>query len=914
MNTETVLCIILEQRVCPCGTSAAFVVYSVRGCRCASAPDRRTSGCVGNDHSFTEQLGDQTCICRLCTACTCAGELKQRLFELAAFDSAFCKRQILFGYILYCIIEYFLLIQLGILQHHFQRSLFRLSRTGLHTKRTTHTIQRADCNGELQVFAALADHLCSVSCLCGSLSSFLSVQCEGTDGSMRTYKATLVTLNTVFFMPNGNHNGNAAFLVSGRALGEGTVCSFCERRYRQGITVHFAYRSYYLVNEFHKFRTVALSRSFSRSFTCVLPGCGNINLYKCAGTHIDCLMVLVNNVLTELGIGLGCHILHVSYSFIQGHDLCQCKECSLQNCILNLCIADIVLCNGGCIDDIELNVIVRNVGLHRCGQVCVQLVSRPQAVQKESAAGLYIIYNLEALQNVGRIVAGNKVCLGDVVRTLNRSVAKTQVGNGNAAGFLGVILEVCLNVFIGVVADDLDGVLVCTNGTVAAQTPELAGDSSLRRGVRSRLFVQRQTGYVIYDTDCEVCLGCVACKVFIYSKDGSGSGILGTETVTSAYNSLIGNTLGCKCGHNIQIQRLAQCTGFLCSVQNSDLLSCFRNCSNKLVRYKRSVQTYFYKTNLLACSSEVVDYFFCHVADRAHSDDYTLCVRCAVVVECLVISTQLLVYFIKVFIHDSRQFVIITVACFTMLEEDVAVFSRTAEHRMFRIERTAAERVDCVHIYHFLQIFVIPCFDLLDLMRGAETVKEVQERNAAFNGCQMCNGTEVHNFLGVGFSEHCITGLTACINIGMVAENVQRVGSNAACRNMNYAGKQLTCDFVHVRDHQQKALRCCICSRQRTCCQGAVYSACSACLRLHFHYADAIAENVACAFAENVLVRCRPGVCDFRHRRGRSDGIDCGNFRERIGYMRRGGVTVHGYFSSCHVGVPPVYLVNSETI
>ena len=57
-------------------------------------------------------------------------------------------------------------------------------------------------------------------------------------------------------------------------------------------------------------------------------------------------------------------------------------------------------------------------------------------------------------------------------------VAEAQVADGDAAGLLGVILEVCLNVLVGVVADDLDGVLVGANGAVAAQTPELALDGA----------------------------------------------------------------------------------------------------------------------------------------------------------------------------------------------------------------------------------------------------------------------------------------------------------------------------------------------------------------------------------------------------------------------------------------------------
>ena len=54
--------------------------------------------------------------------------------------------------------------------------------------------------------------------------------------------------------------------------------------------------------------------------------------------------------------------------------------------------------------------------------------------------------------------------------------------HGNATGFLRVIVEVTLCVHIGAVADDLDGALVCTDGTVRTEAPEFATDGSFRFG------------------------------------------------------------------------------------------------------------------------------------------------------------------------------------------------------------------------------------------------------------------------------------------------------------------------------------------------------------------------------------------------------------------------------------------------
>ena len=104
----------------------------------------------------------------------------------------------------------------------------------------------------------------------------------------------------------------------------------------------------------------------------------------------------------------------------------------------------------------------------------LQLLVGPLAVDHKYAAGLYILNHLHALDHVCGIVASHEVRLVDIVRALDRVIAKTQMGNGDTAGLFGIILEVCLNILVGVVTDNLGGVLVCSNRTVAAETPELA--------------------------------------------------------------------------------------------------------------------------------------------------------------------------------------------------------------------------------------------------------------------------------------------------------------------------------------------------------------------------------------------------------------------------------------------------------
>ena len=164
----------------------------------------------------------------------------------------------------------------------------------------------------------------------------------------------------------------------------------------------------------------------------------------------------------------------------------------------------------------------------------IDLFLCPLAVEKEGSAGLDVLNNLIALEHIGRVVAGNEVSLRDIIRGLDLAVAETEVGNGHAAGLLTVVLEVSLNILVGVVADDLDGVLVGSDGSVAAETPELAGDGALCGGIGSRLLLKGVTGDVVNDPDGEVSLRLVLLQVLVDCENRLRRSILGAETVASA--------------------------------------------------------------------------------------------------------------------------------------------------------------------------------------------------------------------------------------------------------------------------------------------------------------------------------------------------------------------------------------------
>ena len=217
----------------------------------------------------------------------------------------------------------------------------------------------------------------------------------------------------------------------------------------------------------------------------------------------------------------------------------------------------------------------------------------------------------------------------------------------------------------------------------------------------------------------------------------------------------------------------------------------------------------------------------------------------------------------------------------------------TTHSWFFRIQRMLTESFYCIHIAHFFQVSIIPFFNLLNLMGCTETIKEVDEWHFTFNSCKMRYRAQVHNFLWVGLSQHSETGLTTCINVTVVTEDIQRLCSNGTCRNIKYTRKLFCSNFIHVRNHQKKTLRSCKCSGDRTCCQGTMYSTGCTCFRLHFTDNYLITKNV-------FLTCCCPLVNGVSHRTGWCNRIDCGNICIGISNMCSSRISIHRLFCSWH--------------
>ena len=386
--------------------------------------------------------------------------------------------------------------------------------------------------------------------------------------------------------------------------------------------------------------------------------------------------------------------------------------------------------------------MIVHVLLNLARDVLCDLILVPYAVEEEGTTINELLNHVE-LGHVSRVVAGYEVCSVDQVSRLDRLLTESQVRHGNTAGLLGIIIEVSLSVHVCVITDDLDGVLVCTYGTICTETPELTVNGSLRSRNKCWTSRQRKVCNIIIDTDGESLL----INVVVNSNDLRRCGILGTKTITAGKDGAVCELCALKSCYDIEVQRLTDGARLLRSVENRDHLGGCRKCLYECVLAERSVKSYLDNADLLTLLSKVIDGLLDGIVYGTHRNDDVISICCTVVVEELVICTDLRIHLIHVLLNDCRKCIVVRVGSLTSLEEDIRVLSRSSLNRVVRVKSLRSELVYILPVNHISEILVIPLLDLLDLVRGTETIKEVNERNVALQSCKVSYRSKVHNFL-----------------------------------------------------------------------------------------------------------------------------------------------------------------------
>ena len=631
---------------------------------------------------------------------------------------------------------------------------------------------------------------------------------------MGTHKGALVALDAFLSVPVGDTDGNAALLIGGRTGGIRAVLHRQQAADRDIVALHAVYR-------LQEVPDVGRHLSVLGS-GCVLgaaPRGRDRHLVETGDALIHGITIHGHHIVALLAIGHGDGVLQIFYGVLDGDDIRQLEECRLHDHVGAVAQAQIPGNVHG-VDGVEPDMVLRQIALHGGGKVFLQRGVIPHGVQQEDAAVFQTSQNI-ILADIGLLRAGDEVRLVDQIGGADGRIAKAQMGHGDAAGLFGVVGKIGLRVLIGVVADDLHSALVGAHSAVRAQTPELAGGGA--RVVDGQILHGRQIAviHIVNNAHGEVILGGIRLHILKHLIDVVGPDILAAYADTAAHHHRL-VLPAIERGLDVHIQRLALSVDLFYTIQRGDDLHGLGNVLKEVLQREGTIQMHRQQTHLLAQGIQGIYHFFDGLAHGADGHDHALGIRRTIVVEQVIVTAGELVDLAHVVLHHVRQLIPVAVDDLALLEMDVRILHGAANTGMIRVHGAAAEGIDGVLVHQLGQFVILQHLDLLDLMTGAETVKEVQERHAALDGAQVGHGGQIGGLLDAAAAQQGKARLAAVHHVAVVAENAQTVGGHQTGSHVEHAGQQFACDLEHIGDHQHQALRGGIGAGQSACLQRAV--------------------------------------------------------------------------------------------
>ena len=390
-------------------------------------------------------------------------------------------------------------------------------------------------------------------------------------------------------------------------------------------------------------------------------------------------------------------------------------------------------------------MFVIEVFLHLSRKFFIQFFDTPRAVEEVYTAIFQVRCRVIFL-DICRSMTANKISRAYEIGRMNRFVTKTEMGLGKATGLHGVISKVCLCVFISIETDNGDGVLIGTDCTIAATTPDFC--RNLARIIDVEFFCRQGCKCnIIDDADSEVVLRCILIEVFVYSSNLARSCIFGGQTIAATYDGDIRTAGLDKCRLNIEVQRFTNGTRFFRAVHNSDFLNRCRDSIDKMFNRERTIEMNLDHADFFAMGIEVIDSITDGFSSRTHDDDQFFCIFSTIVVEEFVVTAGQFVDFVHVVLNDIRNGCDFFVGAFFCLEEDIRIDSRATGVRMFRVQAVLTESCQLFIINEFCKIIIIKGFDTLHFVGCTEPVEYMHESIAAANSRQMGYAAEIHSFL-----------------------------------------------------------------------------------------------------------------------------------------------------------------------
>ena len=507
---------------------------------------------------------------------------------------------------------------------------------------------------------------------------------------MRAIQRAHAALDTSGGIPDRDVDSDVAFLVLRRGGREGAV-----HRHggdRQIVAVAGDHDARHFLDEFRSVgRDGGLHRFLGVDDHLVLRHLGN-GLQ--AGVHG--LVVHGHDGFALLRIGLDDVFSDLGDRSLGVHDLRDHEEGGLQDRVGAAAKADLLSFFDG-VDREEAGLLLDQLFLDLFRQVLPGLFSGVVERGDEEDAAFFEVGEHVVLLKEGVLVAGDEVSLRDKVSAGYWVLAEAEVGGGKTARLLGVVHEVALSVVVGVVADDLNGVLVGADRTVGTKAVEHgAVGVGVLLSLPGRIVGETRSHNVVVDADREVILRLFGFEVVKDAFAHSVGEFLAAQAVAAADDhrhgefGLAGLDGFSDGGANVFVERFALGAGLFGAVEDRDALDGRGESGREQFAGERTEEPNFHKTDLLALLGESGHDFFHRAGAGAHGHHDVLGFGMSDVLVNFVLAADDLGEFIHGVLHELRASLVIFVDGLAALEVNVRVLGGAAHRGPIRAEAALA--------------------------------------------------------------------------------------------------------------------------------------------------------------------------------------------------------------------------------
>ena len=541
--------------------------------------------------------------------------------------------------------------------------------------------------------------------------------------------------------------------------------------------------------------------------------------------------------------------------------------------------------------------------LQRRRQILLQLLHRlPRRVQHEGAALLDVLQHVVLVHERRQVAA-------DVVRRLHRVLrldrlrAEAHVRHRQTARLVRVEAEVRLRVQRRVVHDQLHRLLRRAHRAVRAQAVQ---DALLHGGgqrVQRRGNGQRGVAHVVLHAQREVLLGARQLQVVEHGFHQVRRELLARNAELAADHLDVAVQVAHRTVH-VQEQRLRVRVLLAHLVQHADLLHRLRQRRREVLQRERSPQVHLHHAHLLAVRVQVVHRLLRRRRRRAHHHHHVLRVRSAHVVEQVVLAAAHRRHLVHRRLHLVRHRVVERLVALQALHPHVVAERQTDRVRVRGVHAAVLVLQRLLEREDRLDLLGRDQLDRRHLVRRAEAVEEVHERNAAIDRRQMRHQRQIVRLLHGVRRQVRKTRRARLEHVAVVAVQAGRHLRHGAARHVDHTGQQLARNLVHAGHHQHQTLGRRERRAQQTSRERAVQRSSSASLGLHreplttlnayFHLGN---DNLLTEDVLQALVR--PGIAVLSHSRGRSDGEQHGRIGDLVNGMSSGFITINGHSLVC---------------